>query len=52
LFGSNNSASKALKPLDYAKPQLTEVLSTSQAGQKGLTGVAVMGHFFIENGEL
>jgi hypothetical protein len=43
---------KTLKPLDYAKAKLTDVLTVQQAGQKGTTGVAVKGHFFIENGEL
>lgn len=38
--------------LDFAKPNLTEVMKSTQAGQKGVSGLAVRSNFFVEDGNL
>lgn len=33
--------------LDFAKPELVEIISASTPGQKGASGFAIRGHFFV-----
>ena len=42
-------APAASLPLDFAKPEMVDVLQQNQPGQKGKAGFKIRGHFFIEN---
>ena len=38
--------------MDFATPNLTEVVNSTQKGQKGVSGLTVRARFFIEAGNL
>ena len=44
--GGDNAGSSTSLPLDFAKPELTEVLTSTQPGKNGNAGLKVRAHFF------